>query len=93
MVTGAVSGWTSCDTHTPFLLDFPCFYALQETDNWTTSAMNVPGFVVYGRHHGRTAILCTREVNHFRRSWVEHERCTAMLVGVALCLCAAQWTR
>ena len=32
--------------------------------------MNVPGYIVYGRDHGRTAILCSREVNHFRRSWV-----------------------
>jgi endonuclease/exonuclease/phosphatase family metal-dependent hydrolase len=64
-----------------FLQDFPCFYALQETDNWTTSEMNVPGYIVYGHDNGRTAILCPRKVNHFRRSWVDHERCTAILVG------------
>ena len=39
----------------------PCVYALQETDKWTTSAMNVPGYIVYGNDHGRTTILCPRE--------------------------------
>ena len=29
------------------LLYCPCFYALQETDNWTISAMDVPGHIVY----------------------------------------------
>ena len=43
--------------------------------------MNVPGYPVYGTDHGRTAILCPREVIHFRRSWVDNERCTAILVG------------
>ena len=47
------------------LHEFSCFYALQETDNWTTFAMNVPGYIVYGTDHGRTAILCPQEVNHF----------------------------
>ena len=37
--------------------DFLCFYALRETDNWTTSAMSVPGYIVYGRDHGRIAIF------------------------------------
>ena len=64
-VTGAVSGWTTCD----------CFFALQETDNWATSSMNVPGYVVCGVDHGRTAMLCPREVDHFRRLWVENGRC------------------
>ena len=64
-----------------FCHELPCFYALQETDHWTISAMNVPGYVVYGTDHGRTAMLCPREVNHFRRSWVDNERCTAILVG------------
>ena len=35
-----------------------------------------------GTDHGRTAILCPREVNHFRRSWVDNERRTAMLLSV-----------
>ena len=48
--------------------------------------MNVPGFIVYGRDHGGTAILCQREVNHFRRSWVDHERCTAILVRSSMLL-------
>ena len=42
--------------------------------------MNVPGYIVYGTDNGRTAILCPQEVNHFRRSWVESERCTAILL-------------
>ena len=66
------------------LHEFPCFYALQETDHWTTSAMNVPGYIVYGTDHGRTAILCPREVNHFRRSCVDNERCTAILGSTTL---------
>ena len=79
------------------LHDYPCFYALQETDSWTTSAMNILGLIVYGVDHGRTAILCPREVNQFRRSWVDNERCTAILVGsMMLLFCVfftAQWTR
>ena len=74
---------------------YPCFYALQVIDNWTTFAMNVPGHIVCGNDHGKTAILCPREVNHFRRSWVDHERCTAILVGSTMLLTVfsktAQW--
>ena len=62
------------------------FYALQETDNWTTSAMNPPGHIVSGRDHGRTATLYPREVNNFRPSWVDHVR-------AVLNLCAAQLPR
>ena len=69
-----------------FLHDIHYFCALQETDIWTTSAMNVPKYIVYGRDHARTAILCPREVNHFRRSWVDHERCTAIPVGSSMLL-------
>ena len=58
MVDGAVSGWTICDTNIVFLQDFPCFFALQETDSWTISAMDVPGHIVYGRDLGRTPIFC-----------------------------------
>ena len=43
------------------LHDYPCFYDLQESDNWTTSAMNVPGYFGYGTDHSRTAILCPRQ--------------------------------
>ena len=68
------------------LHDLRCFYALQETDHWTTSAMNVPGYIVYGTDHGRTAILCPREVDHFRRSWVDNGRCTAILLGSTMLL-------
>ena len=52
MGAGVVSGWTICYTCAVFLHDFPCFYALQETDNWTISQMNVPGHIVYGRDFG-----------------------------------------
>ena len=45
------------------------------------SNMDVPGHIVYGRDLGKTAILCPRQVCQFRRSWVNHERCTAILVG------------
>ena len=38
------------------LHDYPCFYTLQETDNWTTSSINGPGYIVYGTDLGRTAI-------------------------------------
>ena len=68
------------------LHDFPCFYALQETDNWTISAMDVLGHIVYGRDLGKTAILCFRQVCQFRQSWVSHERCTAILVGAMMIL-------
>ena len=69
-----------------FLDGCSCFFALQETDSWTTSAVNVPGYIVYGNDHGRTAILCPREVNHFSRSWADHERCTAIMVGSTMLL-------
>ena len=47
--------------------------------------MIVPGHT-HGNDHGKTAILCPREVNHFRRSLVDHERCTAIMVGSMLLL-------
>ena len=59
-VFGAAIVWTTCDTN-HILHDYPCVHALQETDKWTTSAMNVPGNIVYGSDHGKTAILCPRE--------------------------------
>ena len=86
MVTGVVDGWTIYDTDTVFLHDFPCFYALRETDNWTISAMNVPGFFAYGCDHGGRAILRHRRLSHFRRSWVDHERCTAISVAPSMLL-------
>ena len=83
VVIGAV--WLDDLRHKHNILhDFPCFYSLQETDNWTTSAMNVPGFIVDGRDHDKTATPCPREVNHFRCSWFDHERCTAILVGSSM---------
>ena len=69
-----------------FLNDFSCFCALQETDNLTISAMGVPGHIVYGRDLGKTAILCPRQVSKFRRSWISHERFTAILVGSTMIL-------
>ena len=51
-----------------------------------TSAMNVLGYIVYGRDHSRTVILCPRGVNDFRRSCVDHERCTAIPVASSMLL-------
>ena len=84
IVDGVVSGWTICDTSTVFLHDFFCFFALQETNNWTISSMHVLGHIVYGRDLGKTATLCPRQVKHFRRSWVSHDRVTAILAGSAM---------
>ena len=50
--------------------------------------MNVLGYIVHGRDRGRTDSLCPREVNHFRRSWADHERCTAILLGSSMLLSA-----
>ena len=58
----------------------------QETGNWTTSAMNVSGYIVYDNDHGRTAILCPPEVDHLRRSWADHERCNTIMVGSTMLL-------
>ena len=41
--------------------------------------MNLPGCIVDGRDHGITVILCPREVDHFRRSWADHESFTAYI--------------
>ena len=51
------------------LHDLPCFHAIQETDNWTTSAMNVHGYIVYGRDHVKTTPLKTRfrSVNNYKK--------------------------
>ena len=86
MVDCVVSGWTIYDTSTVFFHDFPCFFALQETDLWTISEMDVPGHIVYGRDLGKTAILCHRQVSQLRRSWVSHDRVTAILVGSSMFL-------
>ena len=48
--------------------------------------MEVPGHIVYGRDLGTTAILCPRQVCQLRRSWISHERFTAILVGSAMIL-------
>ena len=45
-----------------------------------TSAMNVPGYIVYGNDQRKTAILCPREVNDFRRLWVDSDGRTAIVV-------------
>ena len=42
--------------------------------------MDVLGHMVYGRDLGKTAILCPRQVSQLRRSWVSHDRVTAILV-------------
>ena len=43
-------------------------------------------YIVHGCHHGgiSIAILSPREVNDFRRSWVDHERWTAILLGSSM---------
>ena len=41
---------------------------------------------MYDCDHGRTAIFCPRQVCHFRRSRIDHERCTATLVGPSMLL-------
>ena len=38
------------------------------------------------RDHGRTDILCPREISHIRRSWVDHQRYTAILVRSSMLL-------
>ena len=48
--------------------------------------MNVLRCIVYGTDHGRAAMLCPREVHHFRRSWVDSDRCTAIMVGSMMLL-------
>ena len=48
--------------------------------------MDVPGHIVYGRDLCKTAILCPRQVSHLRRSWVSHDRVTAILVGSSMFL-------
>ena len=58
MGNGVVNGWTVCNTR--LLHDLPCFYALQETDNWTNFAVDVPGHIVYGCDLGKIVILCSR---------------------------------
>ena len=30
--------------------------------------------------------FCAREIDHFRRSWVDNERCTAILLGSTMLL-------
>ena len=61
-------------THTRFCTNFTV-YALQEIDHWTLLD------TLYSTDHGGTATLCQREVNRFRRSWVDNERCTAFVAS------------
>ena len=68
--------------------DFPCFYSLQETDMWTVHCACLDT-MLKGRDHGRTAILCPWEVNHFCRLWADHDG----IIDAALCLYVAQWPR
>ena len=74
--------------------DLPCFYALQETDNWTVADMRVPGYIVCGKNPGKTANLCPRDVNHFRCSMGGEESMHRHFGGVedaSFSLHAAQW--
>ena len=47
MVSGVVNGLTICDTNMNCLHDYPCFLALQETDNWEVAEMQVENYTVY----------------------------------------------
>ena len=85
MVNGVVNGWMICDTSIIFQT-FSLLFALHETGYRKASEMEVPGNIVSGRDHGKTQILCSRQVSQFRRSWVNHERSTAILVGSMLTL-------
>ena len=60
------------------------FYTLQETHNRKVTEMDVENYIVYGRDHGQIAMLCPRRACQLRRSWVGHERCTAILVASEL---------
>ena len=42
--------------------------------------MEVENYIVCGCDHGKTFILCPRQVSQFRRSCGSHARCTAILV-------------
>ena len=85
-VIGAVSGWMTCDTNTTFCTSFPAFTLCKRLTIARPLQLNVVGYIVYGRDHGRTAIVCPWEVNHFRRSWADDERCTAIMVGQTMLL-------
>ena len=39
-----------------------------------------------GSDRGKTAMFCPREVNHFRLSWVDTQRCNAIMVGSTMLL-------
>ena len=36
-------------------------------------------------------MLCPREVNHFRRSCTDYEKCTAILLGSSMLICLDEW--
>ena len=59
MVNGVVNGWTICYTSIIFQT-FSLLFALQETGYRKASEMEVPGYIVSGRDHGKTQILCPR---------------------------------
>ena len=55
----AVNGWTICDGHLFFLHDFPGFvYALQETDSWKVTEMEVFFFFFFSF----TVVLMLRQL-------------------------------
>ena len=66
--------------------NFFVFCALQETDNWTVTEMEVGSYIVYGRDHGKATMMCPRQVGQFRCAWVGQERCTAILVASLMIL-------
>ena len=87
MGNGVVNGWTICNTSTDFCTTFHVFTLCKRlTIGRFLPWMRLVIFIVYGRDLGKTAILCPRQVCQFRRSWVSHERCMAILVGAMMIL-------
>ena len=79
MVSGAVNGRFAASASMVARFS-SVFLDLQETDNWKVTVMEVDNHMFHGCDHGKTAIMCPRQVSQFRRSWVGHERCKAILV-------------
>ena len=47
-------------------------------------SMDVSGFICLGSDGGQTALFLCASLMEARRSWVEYERCTAVLVSKTL---------
>ena len=65
-----------------FLRYFPCVSNTRNRQlDCDRDAVCLVAYRVYGCDHGKTTILCPRLVCQIRRSWVGHERCTAILIA------------